>query len=806
MLQRTIALLTLVSIGLNVHYCEAQDTALAKQSKDTATALPAKIGKFPQEVRTFYGSQQGLGNSDVHCVTVDSSGNVLAGTAGGLYQLRDGKFQLLDGSEDLPIHSVAVNQNGDGFALSGKNLYRFNRSDAASGGTVRVKLLRSIDGLEGPGELRLFDDEIWVLNTGGLQRFKFGKNQELTSVEVPAEWKKLGTIRAVAVGQDLPTVLGTDEGAFQVASSGDLTPLFPEDDQRRWAPRPIIGLETDGQGRLWMTSPQGLAVRDQSGWHLYEGKDGLPYNDFTSLAAGSDGTVWMGTSMGAIRFDGDRWYYRQGKRWLPSDHARDIALDASGAAWIATPEGLSQIHFQWMTLGEKAEFYETEIDRYHRRTDYGYVLGVSVAQPGIKEGIQQHDSDNDGLWTAMYGVGECYAYAATKSADAKRRARQAFEALRFLQTAPEGCEHEPPRGFVARTVVPTDQPDPNQREAYTLEGQKKRQASQDRYWRVYEPRWPKTKDGAYYWKSDTSSDELDGHFYFFPLYYDLVAETEQEKAEVREVVVKMIDHLIKYDFLLVDHAGPTRWGVYDPATLNGDPEWFAARGIKSLSILSYLNAAFHMTGDPVYRQHHVRLRDQHHYFLNTLWTEYQRGFGSGNQSDDEMFLMGFYNLIKYEPDPEFRQWYISAFSHWWRLEESEMNPYFNFAFAALAKDEETSTIWGAFDMSPAPGWLEDAIETLKRFPLDRFDWRHQNSHRLDILPLPNAMADPFENRFEGKGYLVNGKVLPVDERHFNHWNHDPWSLDTGGEGRYLACGSVYTLSYYTGLYYGFIQD
>ncbi|MCJ7638688.1 MAG: hypothetical protein MUO70_02185, partial [Euryarchaeota archaeon] len=32
------------------------------------------------------------------------------------------------------------------------------------------------------------------------------------------------------------------------------------------------------------------------------------------------------------------------------------------------------------------------------------------------------DSDNDGLWTSMYGAGECFAYAATKDPKAKERA------------------------------------------------------------------------------------------------------------------------------------------------------------------------------------------------------------------------------------------------------------------------------------------------------------------------------------------------------------------------------------------------
>ena len=57
-----------------------------------------------------------------------------------------------------------------------------------------------------------------------------------------------------------------------------------------------------------------------------------------------------------------------------------------------------------------------------------------------------------------------------------------------------------------------------------------------------------------------------------------------------------------------------------------------------------------------------------------------------------------------------------------------------------------------------------------------------------------------------RGYRVDGKVLPVDERFFDHWNTDPWRLDYGGDGRTLASGTVFLLPYYMGRYHGFILE
>ena len=61
------------------------------------------------------------------------------------------------------------------------------------------------------------------------------------------------------------------------------------------------------------------------------------------------------------------------------------------------------------------------------------------------------------------------------------------------------------------------------------------------------------------------------------------------------------------------------------------------------------------------------------------------------------------------------------------------------------------------------------------------------------------------NRRRSRGHLVNGKVLPVENRFFNHWNTDPWQLDYGGNGNELAAGTVFLLPYYMGLHHGFIE-
>ncbi len=622
----------------------------------------------------------------------------------------------------------------------------------------------------------------------------------------PEKYAPLGEgVRQAAIAPDGHVVVATNDGLFVESDSG-FEPLAVDDGSgRRWGTSDVRGVAFDSRGQLWFAVLAGAACRTSEGWQFYTGHDGLPYNDFTVVEAGPDGTVWFGTHLGAVRFDGQSWAYRQGRRWLPDDDIRDVAVDTAGNTWFATAGGVGLIERRPMTLAEKAAFYEDEMERYIRRTPYGYVSEVSLARPGDRSQVIRHDSDNDGLWTSMYGAGECFAYAATGDPKAKDRAKRAFEALRFLQKVTQGGQHSPPKGYVARTIISADSPDPN---IGRMANDRRSRAEYDALWKVYAPRWPKSADGKWFWKSDTSSDEIDGHFFFYPLYYDLVADSEEERERVREVVRDLTNHLLTHDYNLIDHDGtPTRWGFYGPDSLNHDPAWWEERGLKSLSMLSYLAVAEHMTGDPVYGQHMKKLIRDHAYDTNAMIYKIHRGVGSGNQSDDEMAIMAYYNLVKYAKDKDLRRRILLSFYSAWLVEQPEMNPFFNFAFAAFGEGATYTDQWGTHALSPWKGWLEDSMATLKGFSLDRCNWACQNSHRLDIVRLrPQQGVGTTARTPPNSGYRVGGNVLPVENRHFNHWNTNPWALDYGGNGAQLASGTVFLLPYYMGLYHGFIQE
>jgi len=738
-----------------------------------------KVGTFPAEVKRSFTTTEGLPDDRVACVAI-AGARVFAGTARGLAVFSGDAWKADARFAAHPVEACAASGETLYFTFDGW-LHRLVAATAE-----RIAALP-------PGDVRSLATHaatVYLATSQGLFRSEAGR---FVAVTLPAR-----DLRQVTVSRDGEIAVAAAEGLFVGGQQ-----IFPRAANRSWAVVDARGVAYDSAGRLWFASPQGVGRRDAGGWTLFTGLEGLPEDDFTTMAAGEPGIVWFGTHRGAIRFDGRTWEYRQGLRWLPHDDVRAIAVTSHGDAWFATGKGTGVIERKPMTLAEKAKFFEDEIDRYHRRTEYGYVMAVVLRRPGDKSQTEQRDSDNDGLWTSMYGAGECFAYGATKDPLARQRAKKVFDALRFLSVVTQGGEHPAPRGFPARSILPTSGADPNVRDSRDRDV--RRQASQDHLWKVLSPRWPKSADGKWYWKSDTSSDELDGHYFFYAVYYDLVAETPQEKDAVRSVVRDITDHIIDHGFTLVDYDGkPTRWGHFDPETLNSSRYSWGDRGLNSLSMLSYLAVAEHMTGDAKYRAAAEKLVREGHYDINLMIPKISNGLGSGNQSDDEMAMMNYYTLLKYEKDPELRQRYAFSLANYWDLERPEMNPFFNFVAASTLAGATFTDAYRTYDLAASGDWLEESIDTLKRLPLDRVDWAHRNSKRQDIVHLRALNRN--DDELEGTGYRRSYRVLPADERFFEFWNHNPYQLDVGGTGRNLADGAVFLLPYYMGLYHRCLEN
>lgn len=661
------------------------------------------------------------------------------------------------------------------------------------------------------------DGAVYAETAQGIARYTDGRWTAVAGGEpFPAKAKEapetIASIEKIIGTRETIRSVASHNGEFAVAADNGLyigdgknwAMALPRQGSTRWAPVDVVAVDYDTEGRLWFACPQGVGCRvSQDEWRLYTGADGLPFNDFTCMAAGPKG-IWFGTTNGAIRYaDGD-WEFRQGRRWLVDNHVRAIAVAPDGAAWFATAGGVSRIDFRRMTLPEKAEFYASEINKYHRRTRFGFVNPAEMQVPGDKSTAVATATDNDGHFMGLYLGAASLGYAATKDPEWKKDAVRAFEALSFLSTVTEGGSHPAPRGFIARAIAPADGPDPNKVD--NAERDRARQ-KKDARWKVIEPRWPVDESGEWYWKCDSSSDELDGYYFGFGIYYDRVCETDDEKARVREVVRRMTDHIIEHDFSLVDHDGkPTRWAHFAPDDLNRNSDWWVERGLNSSSILTYLTVAHHITGDRKYRDVFMLLAHDHGYAMN-LMTQPKAVLAPGafGQADDNMAFMNYYHLVRYEMDPALLNMFQNAMYYHWRIEKYELNPFFNFVYAACCLGKTRTDPWGTKDLSPEGPWLEESVDTLKRYPLDLVDWPMSNAHRIDMLPLKDHTRNPGGGHL-GAGHRIDGKVFRIDENHAVYWGDDPWALTNSGDGTRLREGVSYLLAYYLGLVHGYIVD
>lgn len=613
---------------------------------------------------------------------------------------------------------------------------------------------------------------------------------------------------AIFKGKD---VAGTENGLYwSDAGKNNWQMVLPRDEKYRWAPDNVSALVVDTNGRLWFGAEQGVGYLQNNKWKLYAADEGLPFNRFTGAAAGPDGIVWFGTEKGAIRFENGEFYYRFSLRWLPDDYVNGIVVQNDGTAWVAANRGVGQIISRKMTFDQKADYFTWQTETRHQRM--GFIAPNELEIPYDTASFKHGISDNDGKYTSMYGAAQAYRYAITGEKEAKDLAKRSFKACKWLVD----ITHEP--GFPARVIVPHDWPEPLADPEYTHQMNLRAQQN-DPFWKDITPRFVKSKDGKYLWKCDTSSDELAGHYFFYGIYYDLVAETEEEKAPVRKVVADITDHLIRNGFYLRDHDGKsTRWGNFSPEFFNSVWGW-DQRGLNSLMMLSFLNVAKHVTGDPKYDVVAKMLRDEQQYHINAMHGK--EFFPPGNVVpwDNNLCLMSMLGLMNYETDPELLIMYRMSLENSWLHISKQKNAFWDALYVAMAKRFAQLASEGYFDTGDvfpeAGGFTNKAVtdladfpdlgnhikEMLERMPLDLIGYEMDNTHRLDVE------FDPTPGQKPTMGWRKDGYALPIDERGHVRQDRDGFALhfrEVGGVNAEQE-GTFYLLPYYLARYYKLLE-
>ena len=420
-------------------------------------------------------------------------------------------------------------------------------------------------------------------------------------------------------------------------------------------------------------------------------------------------------------------------------------------AHFATSKGLGRIDEVTTTLLEKARIIERRVNERHRRL--GLVADCVLDNAENPGSYHIPDNDNDGLWTSYHVAAMSLCYAVTGDEEALRSAKESMHALIMLQNA-SGTP-----GLVARSVV-------------TLEEGK----DKGEQWRL-------TPDGKMYWKSDTSSDEINGHYLAFYTYWEHVARfIPEERALIVKQVRALTDYLIDNGYVLIDWDGKgTRWGFWSPEMLNDNPLHYIENGLNSLEMLSFLKVAHHITGDRKYKEHYERLISEHGYLNNAL-LEKKVFPDENNHSDCQLAYVAWYPILQLEWDPKVRKALHKAVRRHYKIVAQERSSFFSFVTATIDADYVD---------------IEGAVDNLREIPTDRRRWRMQNSQRADVV------FNPRLDRF-GKRQLLH--ALPADERDFAKWNANPYIPDDGGDGRVEDDGAAYLLPYWMGRYHRFIAE
>jgi hypothetical protein len=454
------------------------------------------------------------------------------------------------------------------------------------------------------------------------------------------------------------------------------------------------------------------------------------------------------------------------RRWLPDDRVQDLAITADGTVYVQTPAGIGRLRQVQKTLEQKMTEIHGELRCRHVRD--GLVGQIVLKTPGRPDaGWMQPSDDNDGLWTSLYVAAEAFRFGSTGDPQAQKNAWESLQALMFLERV-TGIP-----GFAARSLVATTQPKPSHGE------------------------WHKSADGRWWWKGDTSSDELDGHYFAYAVYFD-VAATEEQKAQIRAVVARITDHILDHGYYYVGPSGkPTTWGVWAPEKLNQELRWASARGLNSLEILSHLKVAEHLTGQRRYANAARKLIEQHAYAINTVFQKITWP-NQLNHSDDELAFLAYYPLLLYERDPKLRAILLASLYRSWRIVQAERSQFFNLIFAACRQASTWTDPFRRPDqaiIAPTSYDQKECLEWFRDVPQDMIAWTVRNSDREDL-------GERGTNRF---GHPISGRHLNVAERRLLRWNGDPYELDGGSAGRVRDDGTFVLLPYWLGRYHRFLE-
>ena len=567
---------------------------------------------------------------------------------------------------------------------------------------------------------------------------------------------------------------------------------------------PITSLAySSGQDKLWIGQETGITLASpvamlngQTHWFFSRlagqiaspGSEigHLPFGNITTLdvshSASPDTRVWMGSIYGVMRFnpndtENNNWRVFNSARYMPNRnstvHVSSLAVlsravsasSTLGSAAIAvTSKGLAVIRFEMWTLAQKAKHFQDFFNQTGRHDKYNLVSSCGMSSWGDSRTCLKESDDNDGLWTSMYLSSQIFRYVVTRDAAVRSAAWTHFEALELLNRV-TGISGYPGRSLAKRTDFPPD------------------------------PAWhPSPLNATLQFKGDTSSDEIVGHEYVYPLVHDLLATSDDERRRAYALVFNITNHILTHDWYLVGEKHThTSWGIWNPAQLNDDYHFLDDRAVNSLEILAYLIQIYAYSGDERFFDGAKLLISSYRYDINLINMR-MIAVCDVNFSDDELIYLSYFNFVyainsvtsstvlsieqKKNVQPlidQLLQYMRIGLDLIHKYKQMDKSPFYNFIYCYASGQVNQTRHLFSNDRLSSPEFdcsslSKNGVWYLQRWPLELIDWPQFNSARLDVqLNIPAECDVKISS-------LV---MLPPDERTANIWNYNVYDLDDG---------------------------
>ncbi|MEM7786665.1 MAG: two-component regulator propeller domain-containing protein [Bacteroidota bacterium] len=289
----------------------------------------------------------GLGGFDNRAFARDRPGNAWVGTAGGLYLARGGAraFEAVQRDPADPtslgderVNGMAQDAEGRLWIATNGGLFRLN---LASGQVEALPAVRPGGGE--PATARAF----WqVLPRGGdralvsLKRGSVGlwDGRRLQ----PVDGARFSAVRDLAETPDGDVWAAWGGGLWRLRDDGPpVQEALPAS-----AGRPINVVETDGAGRTWIGTDEGVSRREGGVWRpVAEGSLCAPIVWSMTETPADPGAMWVATVGGGLaRIDADdRVTCVTDRDGLPTNSVYGVLADGDGRLWASTTSGLARV-------------------------------------------------------------------------------------------------------------------------------------------------------------------------------------------------------------------------------------------------------------------------------------------------------------------------------------------------------------------------------------------------------------------------------------------------------------------------------